>query len=212
MKFRTFDGTQIEDIVEYVSDAVSRNPALTVSVGCDSSPQRPATYVVTVVLYDAVSRKGAHVVFSKESHDLMSRDVVGRLQREYELALGVAEALDRELSARHERGDLTEFERKRYKHHLLTNDGHYKHATHDDHAVVSAVVLTEAERSASYRFVDIHMDYNSAETSPDSRGAKRNKSNVSYRSWVPYLRSLGYRVFVKPSAFAASSAADILLH
>jgi predicted RNase H-related nuclease YkuK (DUF458 family) len=212
MRFRTFDGTPIEDIVEYVSGALARNPTLTVSVGCDSSPQRPATYAVTVVLYDSTSKKGAHVVFSTQSHDLFPRDVVGRLQREYELALSVAELLDAGLSGRHARLDLTDMERKRYKYHLLCNDGLYPHLPYDEQAVISSVTLTEADRNANYRFVDIHMDYNPAEVSNGTRGAKRNKSNLSYRSWVPYLRSLGYRVFVKPSAFAASSAADILLH
>jgi predicted RNase H-related nuclease YkuK (DUF458 family) len=56
------------------------------------------------------------------------------------------------------------------------------------------------------------MDYNPAEMCYGARGAKKNKSNVSFHSWVPYMRGLGYRVFVKPSAPAATSAADLMLH
>jgi len=211
MRFRTFDGTPIDDIVAYVCEAVSGNPMLTVSVGCDSSPQKPATYVVTVMMYDAGSRSGAHVVYARQSRHIRSRDVSGRLQLESEMALEVADRLDAALSALSERRDLTEFERKRYKYHLLSNEGATM-GRRDDDAVISAVVLTDAERTARYRFVDIHMDYNAHEMSRDNRGVKKNKSNLSYKTWVPYMRGLGYRVFVKPVAYAASSAADILLH
>jgi predicted RNase H-related nuclease YkuK (DUF458 family) len=211
MRFRTFDGTPITDIVEYVRAAVSENPMLTVSVGCDSSPQKPATYVVTVMMYDATSKSGAHVVYARQSRDIRSKDVSGRLQLESEMALAVAETLDAALSNLGDRQDLTDFERKRYKHHLLSNEG-LAIGTRDDEAVISAVVLTDAERSTKYRHVDLHMDYNAQEMSRDTRGVKKNKSNLSYKTWVPYLRGLGYRVFVKPVAYAASSAADILLH
>jgi len=34
---------------------------------------------------------------------------------------------------------------------------------------------------------------------------------MSYKANVPWLRSLGYRVFAKNIAFAATSAADLLL-
>lgn len=211
MVFRTFDGRDVGDIVEYVAVALASNPMLTVSVGCDSAPERPATYVVTVMMYDSVSRKGAHVVYHRQRHDLRPKDVLGRLQKEYELALRVAETLDAGLSSRSSRQDLTDFERKRYKFHVLRGEGHFSHvARSDERAVIEALTLTQEERASQYRFVDIHMDYNCMETSP-GRG-KRNKSNDSYRSWVPYMRGMGYRVFVKPCAFAASSAADLLLH
>lgn len=212
MKFRTLEGAPIDDIAAYVHEAVSRNPMLTVSVGCDSSPHRPATYVVTVMLYDASSRHGAHVVFYRESVDMRSGDLLGRLQREHEMAMSVAGELDARLSALGERRDLTESERKRYKYHLLRCEGRFPVDPADEAAVIESIHLTDAERAARYRAVDIHLDYNAAEATRDTRGLKKNKSNLSYRSWVPYLRSMGYRVFVKPSAFAASSAADFLLH
>ena len=43
------------------------------------------------------------------------------------------------------------------------------------------------------------------------KGFAQNKSNSTYKSFVPWLRSLGYRVWVKPLAHASSSAADLLL-
>jgi len=151
------------------------------------------------------------VVYHSQRHDLRPRDVLGRLQKEYELALRVAETLDAGLSARNARQDLTDLERKRYKFHMLRNEGQFAHVRRsDEQSVIEALSLTPEEREARFRFVDIHMDYNCMEASP-GRG-KRNKSNDSYRAWVPYMRGMGYRVFVKPCAYAASSAADMLLH
>lgn len=38
-----------------------------------------------------------------------------------------------------------------------------------------------------------------------------NKSNSAYNAYVPGLRGMNYRVYAKPSSFAATSAADLLL-
>lgn len=211
--FQTFDGKRIENLVEYVTEKVKHNPNLTISVGCDSTPSDPIIFVTTVMLYDPSSRNGAHVIFNRESIPREKMNSFSRLQHESELALEIAELLDTSLEESFIRNDLNDLERKRYKFHLLKNNGYYSNLdTRYEENVIRNLTLTEAEKSIQYKLVDIHVDYNSKEGSVDKKGNPKNKSNISYKSWVPYLRSLGYRVFVKPSAVAASSAADILLH
>lgn len=210
--FRKFDGEKVDNIVEYVRTHLSMNPKLTVSVGCDSAPGNPVIYVTTVMMYDSDSKKGAHVVYHREVDTAMYPNSFMRLQKESELALEVAELLHNSLSDSFIRCDLSDIERKRYKFHLLKNSGQYSglDIRYEDN-VIRNLTLTPSEREMPYKLIDIHVDYNSKEGYVDRKGQPKNKSNISYRTWVPYLRSLGYRVFVKPSAIAASSAADILL-
>jgi predicted RNase H-related nuclease YkuK (DUF458 family) len=212
-KFKTFDGEKIDDILEYVTDNLIINPNLTVSVGCDSAPGKPIIYVVTVMLYDSFTKKGASVAYYKETDWSDPKNSFNRLQKESELALETAEYLHNNLSTRFIRKDLNDFERKRYKYHLLRNAGHFFNIdTRYEDNVIRNLTITEAEKGIEYKFVDIHVDFNAFEGKVDRKGNPKNRSNLSYKAWVPYLRSLGYRVFVKPSAVAASSAADILLH
>jgi len=217
-KFRKFNGETINDIVEYVKDKLNTNPNLTVSVGCDSSPGNPVIYIVTVMMYDSASKKGAHVVYYREIDYLLPTAIdiyansFSRLQRESQLALEVAELLHNSLIDSYTRKDLTDFERKKYKFHIEKNNGYYVGVDpRNEDTIIKNLCLTDADKQMEYKFIDIHVDYNSTEGFVDKNGKPKNKSNISYKMWVPYLRSLGYRVFVKPSAIAASSAADILL-
>lgn len=209
--FQTFDGKKIENLVDYVSEKMTINPYLTISVGCDSLPSDPIIFVTTVMLYDANTKNGAHVLYNRLSVPREKMNSFTRLQHESELALETAELLDSSLLL--DRHDLSDIERKRYKFHLLKNNGQFANLDRrNEESVIRNLTLTESEKAIEYRLVDIHVDYNPREGSIDKKGNPKNKSNISYKSWVPYLRSLGYRVFVKPSAVAASSAADILLH
>lgn len=211
--FQTFDGVKIDNLVEYIAEKTKINPNLTISVGCDSLQTNPIVFVTTVMLYDSISRNGAHVIFNRLSIPREKMNFFTRLQHESELALEIAELLDTSLEAIFERRDLTDLERKKYKFHLLKNNGYFSDIDiRYEENVVRNLTLTDAEKATQYRLVDIHVDYNSKEGNIDKKGVPKNKSHISYKSWVPYLRSLGFRVFAKPSAVAASSAADILLH
>ena len=120
--------------------------------------------------------------------------------------------LQTELEPFFERRDLVDVERKRYKFHLLKSAGQYSHVeVHNEDSFIQNLSLTELEKTMNYKLVDIHVDYNPFEGHIDKRGIAKNKSNMSYRTMVPYLRSMGYRVFSKPIAYSASSAADLLL-
>ena len=39
----------------------------------------------------------------------------------------------------------------------------------------------------------------------------KNKSFAAYKAYSPWLRGLGFRMWAKPDAHAASTAADLLL-
>ena len=209
-RFKKFGGHYIEDIVEYLKEYIEKDPNITISVGCDSIQRRRKTiYAITIMLYNTDVKNGAHVVFFRE-HISKVRDNFDRLQREAEYALQVAELLNEELSTFYERKDLVALERKRYKYHIMRCEGNYSHVVNES-SFINALTLTDAEKEMPYKLVDIHVDYNPSEGHIDKRGIAKNKSNMSYRSMVPYLRSMGYRVFAKPCAWAATSAADLLL-
>ena len=72
-------------------------------------------------------------------------------------------------------------------------------------------IISEFEKNNPYKLVDIHVDFNPFEGTINERGISKNKSNLAYRSYVPWLRGMNYRVYAKPLAWGATSAADLLL-
>ena len=211
-RFKRFGGEYIADIVEYLKEYVKNDPSTTISVGCDSIQKRKRTiYACTIMLYNTDIRNGAHVVFFRESMDKI-RDNFERLQREAQFCHDIAEFLNTELNGSYERKDLTEIERKKYKFHLLKSDGQYDHLqAHQEDSFVKNLSLTDFEKNNVYKLVDIHVDFNPSEGTINERGVSKNKSNLAYRAFVPWLKGMNYRVWSKPCAFSATSAADLLL-
>lgn len=210
--FKKFGGDHIPDIVEYLKEFIENDPGVTISVGCDSIQRRRKTvYAITIMLYNTDIKNGAHVIFYRENVNKV-RDHFERLQKESEFALQVAEILDTELTPFYKRRDLSDYERKRYKYHIDKCDGKYQHVSyHIEDSFINNLTLTQADRDMPFRLVDIHVDYNPNEGHIDKKGQPKNKSNLSYRACVPWLRSMGYRVFAKPIGYASTSAADLLL-
>ena len=211
-KFKTFGGDFIPDIIEYLKVFVKNQPGVTISVGCDSiQKKRKTLFAITIMLYNQDVRNGAHVVFFRENiHKI--RDNFERLTREVTFAQEMAEYLEKELSSFYQRGDLSELELKKYKFHLAKCNGEFPNlSTFEEHSVTKNLTLTETEKNFKYKLVDIHLDFNPKEGQNDRRGYAKNRSNVAYRSFVPWLRGSGYRVWVKPLSFASSSAADLLV-
>jgi predicted RNase H-related nuclease YkuK (DUF458 family) len=100
---------------------------------------------------------------------------------------------------------------KRYKYHLLKCAGEYSHVPlHQDDAVMNALFLSPADM-IDYRTIDVHVDFNPFEGSINEKGVHKNKSYAAYKSYAPWLRGMGFRVFAKPLGFASTSAADLLL-
>ena len=211
-RFKLFGGTYIPDIIEYLKEYLDKDPNTTISVGCDSIQKRKRTiYACTIMLYNTDIRNGAHVVFFRENIEKV-RDNFERLHKEAQFCHDIAEFLDKELSGIYDRKDLTEMERKRYKFHLMKCDGDYDFIpAHQEEVFIKNISLSEFEKNNSYKLVDIHVDFNPFEGTINERGVSKNKSNLAYRAYVPWLRGMNYRVYAKPLAWGATSAADLLL-
>jgi len=210
-KFKNFGGGYIPDIIEYLKEYIEKDPTVTISVGCDSIQRRRKTvYAITIMLYNTDIRRGAHVVFFRESCDKI-RDNHERLHKEAQYVHDLGTYLDTELASFYTRKDLTEQEMKRYKYHLAKCNGEYGHVPpHQEEAVIRNLSLTGSDR-LDYKLVDLHVDFNPFEGTINERGVSKNKSYVAYKSYVPWLRGLGFRTWAKPMAFGATSAADLLL-
>ena len=211
-KFKKFGGEKIDDIIEYIKEYVKENPKVTISLGCDSVQRRRKTvYAFTLMFYSVSIRNGAHVIYFRENINKV-RDNYDRLGKEAEFLHEIAEWLDGELSEFYVRQDLSDIEQKRYKYHLAKCNGEFSHVSvSNEDVVISNLTLTDADKSREFRSIDLHLDFNPFEGTIDKKGFAKNKSNQSYRAYVPWLKGLNYRVFSKPSSPAAASAADLLL-
>ena len=210
-KFKLFGGEYIPDIVQYIKDYLEVDPNVTITVGCDSIQKRRRTvYAITVMMYNTDLRNGAHVVFFRESCDKI-RENQERLYKEAQYLNDVGNYLDTELATFYTRKDLTEVERKKYKYHLARCNHEYSHVpVHQEEGVMNSLVLTPADRM-DFRLVDLHVDFNPNEGTKNERGVSKNKSYIAYKSYVPWLRGMGFRTWAKPLAFGATTAADLLL-
>ena len=209
--FKKFGGSYIPDIIEYLKEIIEKDPSVTISVGCDSIQKRRRTiYAVTIMLYNTDVRKGAHVVFFRESFPKV-RDNQERLYKEAVYVHDLGTYLDSELSSFFVRKDLDDMSMKRYKYHLVKCAGEYSHVMpYQEDGVINGLTLTNADR-VDYKLVDLHVDFNPSEGTINEKGVSRNKSYIAYKSYVPWLRGIGFRVFAKNIAFASTSAADLLL-
>jgi predicted RNase H-related nuclease YkuK (DUF458 family) len=209
--FKKFGGDYIPDIIEYLKEYVEKYPTCTITVGCDSIQKRRRTlYAVTIMLYNADIKRGAHVVFFRESCDKI-RDNQARLYKEAQYLYDIGIYLDKELGEFYTRKDLTEIEIKGYKYHLLKCTGQYSHVLpHQDFDVMKNLVILPEDNLAP-RLVDLHMDFNPSEGSINERGVRKNRSYEAYKSYAPWLRGMGFRTWAKPNSPASTSAADLLL-
>ena len=209
-RFKKFGGEQIPDVIEYIREIMEREPGSVVSVGCDSIQVRRRTiYAVTVMIYDTEVKKGAHVVFFRESCPKI-RETQERLYKEAQFLHDVGTWINDELEKVGVTRNLPELEKRKYKYHLLKSAGEYTSVElHNEEAVVRNLVMTDGDLIDT-KVIDLHADFNPFESSQYEKG-HRNKSFIAYKSYIPWLRSLGFRVWCKPAGFASTSAADLLL-
>jgi len=211
-RFKKFGGEFIPDIFEYLKEHIEKNPNTTISLGCDSVQRnRKTLFAITLMVYNADIKNGAHVVFFRDNQ-IKIRDNQERLQKEALIVHEIAEILNEELSKFYKRKDLTDIERRKYKYHLEKCLGKFDYVNIiDEDNIIKNISLTDNEKNIEFNSIDLHLDFNPSEGKIDKKGYSQNKSNSTYKSFVPWLRSLGYRVWVKPLSHASSSAADLLL-
>ena len=211
LKFKRFGGEHIEDIIEYLKLYIQERPNITIAVGCDSIQKRRTTiYAITIMLYDIDIKNGAHVLFYRKREPKI-RDNNERLYGEAKHLYEVGTYLDKELSEFYTRGDLSLKEHKRYKYHLLRCNGEYDYIDkHREEAFIDRLNLVDSDKNG-FKLVDLHVDFNPMEERFSRGHTAKNKSFSAYKSYVPWLRGLGFRVWAKPNAPASSGAADLLL-
>lgn len=199
-RFKKFGGHYVPDIIDYLKQYLTQDPGTTISVGCDSIQKRKRTiYACTVMLYNTDIKNGAHVVFFRENVDKI-RDNFERLNKEAQYCFEIAEFLNKELEGFYSRQDLSQLERQRYKFHLLKCNGEYQDLPlHQEDSFVKRLILTDYEKNNQYKLVDIHVDFNPFEGTITEKGTSKNKSNLAYKAFIPWLRGSNYRVFSKPN-------------
>ena len=210
-RFKKFGGEYIPDIIQYLTDVAKEDPTVTITVGCDSIQARRKTiYAITVMMYDTDIKNGAHVVFFRENCSKI-RENDERLYKEAQYVHDVATYLHDNLEGIYERQDLSDFNRKKYKFHLLRCNGEYEHVLpHQEEAFINRLTLSDEDKM-EFKLVDIHIDFNPKAGTPNGRGMTKNKSYSAYKAYSPWLRGLGFRTWAKPDSPASSSAADLLL-
>ena len=210
-KFKRFGGEYIPDIIEYLKDYIKKNPTVTITVGCDSIQKRRKTvYAVTIMLYNNDVKDGAHVVFFRENNSKI-RDNQERLYKEAVYLHDIGNFINDGISSFYNRNDLNDIERKRYKYHLLKCSGDYDYVLPgQEEGVIKNLTLTPTDL-IDFKLVDLHVDFNPDPGSINDRGVSKNRSYTAYKSYVPWLRSLGFRTWAKPNSPASTSAADLLL-
>jgi len=100
--WRKFNGEQILDINEYVSNYVKNvDKNAKVIVGCDSdNHSRKTNYAITVVFYNEKLKKGAHAVYARYNVPKI-KDIIVKLWNEAVFVHTIAESLDNTLRNSH---------------------------------------------------------------------------------------------------------------
>jgi predicted RNase H-related nuclease YkuK (DUF458 family) len=211
LRFKKFGGEYVDNIVEYISEYIKDRPNITIAVGCDSIQKRRRTmYAITVMLYDIDVKNGAHVLFYRKN-EAKIRDNNERLYNEAKYLYEVGSYLDQELTKFYTRKDLTLKEQKRYKFHLLRCNGEYDYISlHREEAFIQNLIISENDVK-EFKLVDLHVDFNPVEERMTRGRMAKNRSFTAYKSYVPWLRGMGFRVWAKPNSPASTSAADLLL-
>ncbi len=218
-KFKKFGGENIPDVIEYIKNYITENPYTTIALGCDSINEKKKNrkrnkyvYAFALIFYDNSLKNGAHIIYFREFIPKTQMKSSDRLDKEAELTYIVAEYLEKKLSEFYNRKDLNDYENKRYKYHLAKCNGEFKNVpTFEEEKLINNLILNDEDNSKIFKCIDIHLDYNPFEGSIDADGIPKNKSNKSYKYYTPWLRGIGYRVYVKPLGIAASKASDFLL-
>lgn len=206
--FKKFGGEQIPDVISYLKDYLANDEYATITIGCDSVQSRSNTiFAITIAIYNSSIRNGAHVIFFRDYHDKIKTSDE-RLDKEVQYVYDLAMFLTEELHD-YQRKDLSDYERKRYKHHLKRCDEEYSMDGYsEDYNVIHNMILTDSDKAMDYKLVDIHVDFN---PSPGNPQKPNNKSYKAYKKNVSWLRAMGFRTWAKPCAWASTSAADLLL-
>lgn len=217
-KFKKLGGDMIPDIAEYVRSYVTKNPGITVYVGCDSDEVNSTTicYVTTICFYDEFRKDGAHYIFSREfeqtkrkwvektgdvkedkkrikdaKQENIFNKIWGEVERLAELGLFFEENLSDIVTPK----SVDELRKKGFGPHQTKIVNLDVDINPDPGLDIPEDLRGKSE--AIKRYID-----------ENKHKAGRNKSNLLYDAAKAYLDGLGFRTRFKPNAWASSVAAD----
>lgn len=182
--FKKFGGEHVRDVGQYVLDYVTQYPETMVFIGTDSTQLRKQTlYATAVMLYHPGG--GAHIVFKRDRVPKI-KDLFTRLWKEVEIVKEVAEYIDSTLKGKY-KFEWTKDTLREYNNMLR---------------MPTDKELEEANNKLQIeRLVFVDLDFNPSEN---------HKSNIVHDAGVGTLKGHGFRVRTKPTAWAASCAADLV--
>ena len=179
--FKQFGGTKIEDINSYILNYIKNNPEVSIVVGTDSNNFRTVTIFGTVICFIHPG-KGVHVIYKRDNYAKIP-DLFLRMWTESTISKDIA--------------DKIEIVLLEYKHSFAKEMPHnipsaFKYLTDNN------IVLYKDDNR---KICEIHCDIN-----PN----KNFKSNIAYQAVNGWLSSSGFVTKMKPNAYAASCAADLI--
>lgn len=194
-EFKLFGGKIIENIEDYAIQYIKNNcvdhSEIIVYVGTDSKQLRKHTLYATAVVFYHVG-KGAHIIFSRERVPKV-KDLFTRLYNEVEMTRIVAEHLDSKL-----RGN---YFFRWTEENIWVEIGGVKAQKLKDTGELQKLVAKYNEDLRHQKLITCDLDIN-----PD----KMYKSSMVHDVGVGTLKGNGFRTRTKPTAWAASCAADLL--
>jgi|TARA_R110000851_G_scaffold270161_2_gene422839 predicted RNase H-related nuclease YkuK (DUF458 family) len=183
-KFKKFGGEFIDDVGAYLREYLTKNPNISIYVGCDSVNRRNHTmYAVAICMYDTVRKDGVHYIFARKKSK-KERVIFTRMWKEVEKSVEVSEYLEKEL------------------------DGYIKRHTPEDLVNMRDENL-EFYSANQDKLVIIDVDINSDRGGGHNKSNVAFEAARSYTTGLGYrTRFKGNKVGASP--FAANSAADLI--
>ena len=204
--FKKVGGSKIDDIVEYIVGYLDRQnhgtmySNIKISLGCDSqAKRRGVNYAITIVMHDDFKNNGAHYVYKRLR---ISKSMLRRRERVSQWEVDLKEKFTDE---------MVDMPLDDLIINRLWNEVEYLLELGlwlDEKLKGKYFVKHEKnayDGTQPYRLPEIHLDFN-----PDEGTMRENKSNKLYKSAMGMFTGMGFSVVGKPSAFASSSAADLL--
>jgi predicted RNase H-related nuclease YkuK (DUF458 family) len=186
-KFKKFGGGYIDDVAAYLKEYLMKYPETSIYVGTDSkarSNRGKTSYATVIAMYDELRKDGVHYIFKRDSEPSFKgsrkEKVFGRMWRELELSMEVAEYLEEEL------------------------DGFLRRRS------IEEVMVMENGLDGTYKGNQTKLVTIDADINPYEGRDGRNLSNASFEAARGFLSGMGYRCRFKPNAWAASVSADLI--
>jgi len=109
MKFKKNDGSEIDDIITYISDYYKQGEDIKITIGCDSKQKNRTTiYSLVIMLYDEFRHDGAHIIsmrFVTKRETVLFTRLMNEALYSFNLGMWLDESLDDIKLPKYEKND-----------------------------------------------------------------------------------------------------------